>query len=651
MPTTSLRLLHFNDVYHMSGQTLKRNGATISINASHFAFGLEKLTREIQEKDEYKEKPLLLFSGDLFSPSFDSMNSQGANMVTLMKELKPDACLPGNHEFDYKIEQFNKLVDDSKLEWIFSNVIDTNKPGNAAQTPDGLKEYLIFNRGGIKIGMIGVIDDDWINTTGGWPKNFELQPVTVACERLSKKLREEENCDIVIALTHSGLERDIKIAKASLAYPATAERREIIAKTHGVDIVLGGHDYRYYTGNGVEIDGKPENGWDYKTEFTSQDDGLLIVKSGTDFYDLSEVILELEDAPAGSARKKLVKSVKVVRHSTNDEGSLKSMDDIIKNYRKDLDEDFDKPFCLLSGNLDVTESVVRGGESTAGNWIADILGHSFDETQKIHDLGKGPDGVIISGGSIRYDKIISGYLTPRDIREISPFEKTEVVLLELSGDEIYAALEAGLREPGSGNGCFPVISGLRVEWNSAKEAKSRVEKIWTVNAASEVLIERESKGPYYIVTNSFPQDGGDGYTSFKGKEDLCPDGGPVYAVIYLNLLFRQLEQVEITEQNFLDRADRLVQDAEALNEKADKMKDIEDEALTEAELETLHGLEAEAQRLSDESDKLGREADQLGKAGEKGMNPADDKLLPVVEIPALAEDKQRRRLYDLAGKF
>ena len=45
---------------------------------------------------------------------------------------------------------------------------------------------------------------DWISTTGGWPKNFELKSVTVACERLSKKLREEENCDIVIALTHSG---------------------------------------------------------------------------------------------------------------------------------------------------------------------------------------------------------------------------------------------------------------------------------------------------------------------------------------------------------------------------------------------------------------------------------------------------------------
>ncbi len=37
---------------------------------------------------------------------------------------------------------------------------------------------------------------------------------------------------------------------------------------------------------------------------------VLIVKSGTDFRDLSEFTLELEDTPEGSVRKKLVKSIR-----------------------------------------------------------------------------------------------------------------------------------------------------------------------------------------------------------------------------------------------------------------------------------------------------------------------------------------------------
>lgn len=42
-----------------------------------------------------------------------------------------------------------------------------------------------------------------------------------------------------------------------------------------------------------------------------EDDGdVLVVKSGTDFRDLSEIILELEDTPEGSIRKKLIRSIK-----------------------------------------------------------------------------------------------------------------------------------------------------------------------------------------------------------------------------------------------------------------------------------------------------------------------------------------------------
>ena len=37
---------------------------------------------------------------------------------------------------------------------------------------------------------------------------------------------------------------------------------------------------------------------------------VLIVKSGTDFKDLSEFTLELEDTPAGSVRRKLIKSIR-----------------------------------------------------------------------------------------------------------------------------------------------------------------------------------------------------------------------------------------------------------------------------------------------------------------------------------------------------
>ena len=42
-----------------------------------------------------------------------------------------------------------------------------------------------------------------------------------------------------------------------------------------------------------------------------QDNGdVLVVKSGTDFRDLSELTLELADTPEGSVRKKVIRAIR-----------------------------------------------------------------------------------------------------------------------------------------------------------------------------------------------------------------------------------------------------------------------------------------------------------------------------------------------------
>ena len=85
-----------------------------------------------------------------------------------------------------------------------------------------------------------------------------------------------------------------------------------IAFTHGVDVLLGGHDHFYFVSKGV-------TSWeDYdvnkKCLGSEGDKGdILVVKSGTDFRDLTSIELELEDVPKttdGAVRRKLVKSIK-----------------------------------------------------------------------------------------------------------------------------------------------------------------------------------------------------------------------------------------------------------------------------------------------------------------------------------------------------
>jgi hypothetical protein len=89
-----------------------------------------------------------------------------------------------------------------------------------------------------------------------------------------------------------------------------------------VDIILGGHDHLYFVGRGAdEWDNYDLSGHALGAEEDRGD--VLVVKSGTDFRDISEICLELEDTPEGSARKKLISRVtgKCTRLAKDTEGS------------------------------------------------------------------------------------------------------------------------------------------------------------------------------------------------------------------------------------------------------------------------------------------------------------------------------------------
>ncbi len=98
--------------------------------------------------------------------------------------------------------------------------------------------------------------------------------------------------------------QDIQLAKQLFALTPSSQSSDI-ANEHGADIILGGHDHLYFVGRGVD-------GWDnYNLSGhvlgAEEDNGdVLVIKSGTDFRDISEICLELKDTPEGSARKKLI---------------------------------------------------------------------------------------------------------------------------------------------------------------------------------------------------------------------------------------------------------------------------------------------------------------------------------------------------------
>ena len=84
-----------------------------------------------------------------------------------------------------------------------------------------------------------------------------------------------------------------------------------------------------------------------------------------------------------------------------------------------------------------------------------------------------------------------------------------MVKLELTGSQIWEALENGVSQVEQNSGRFPQVSGMSFTYNPKAKAGSRINSVKVGNSPL-------SKGrTYTIATNDFLAKGGDGYTVFK----------------------------------------------------------------------------------------------------------------------------------------
>ncbi|KIY67658.1 Metallo-dependent phosphatase, partial [Cylindrobasidium torrendii FP15055 ss-10] len=535
MPT--LRLIHFNDVYRVQPQKITPNSKE-TIDVTQFS----ALLHEVRSSWPAPDAGLVLFSGDVFSPSVESSVTRGSHMVPVMNQIAPDVSLTGNHDFDFGYPHLVKLVKDSKFPWILSNIVDNT----TGKVPEGLLEFVTFERAGVRIGVIGLVEKEWIGTVSAWPSEFEYRDMKQTGLELSKRLRDpagEYKCDLIIALTHARVPNDVALAKDLLAYSPSHQKQNPVASEHGADILLGGHDHLYYASKGCTWEGYDVN---QEVLGAEQDQGdVLVIKSGTDFRDLSEIDLDLEPTPDGSVRRMVIKSIQGKRRST-EPGSKSDTElrGILDKLLSSVSDTLKKPVCISSVPLDVRSQNIRVSESAAGNWFADVLRHAYDDCLCVE--GGGSDAVFICAGTLRGDSMYGpGHITLGDILEILPFEDP-IVVLELDGQAIWDSLEASLETWPAQEGRFPTISGMRVSWDSSRPAGSRVLGVWLTaeqedsvsmhgssTSVSEVPtprvmdstpIERTKGGrKYKIVTREYMAQGHDGFEAMKGAKYLVDD--------------------------------------------------------------------------------------------------------------------------------
>jgi 5'-nucleotidase len=194
-----------------------------------------------------KEEPnvLLLDAGDVFqgTPYF---NYYGGELeFKIMSMMKYDLCTMGNHDFDNGIDGFYKQLPHAKFDFISANYDFKNTILNGV-----VKPYKIFMKDGLKIGIFALgIQLDGLVDKKLYKETKYYNPIEVA-QDMSRILKFNEKCDLVICLSHLGFiyaNEPEKISDIVLA-----------RTTKNIDLIIGGHTHTFLTKPYIEknLDGE-----------------------------------------------------------------------------------------------------------------------------------------------------------------------------------------------------------------------------------------------------------------------------------------------------------------------------------------------------------------------------------------------------------
>lgn len=413
----AFHILHFNDVYNLAERKKEPVGGT---------------ARFITAANKYRDlNPLVLFSGDIFSPCKLGQTMKGKQMIPFLDRFKVDVACVGNHDLDYGIDRFIQLKEKCNFPWLLTNVIDAETKGPLADALD----HVILEHEGHKIGIVGLAELEWLDSIVSLEEDdYEYEDFVKSGKKWCKKLR-EEGCDIVIALTHMRMPND----------------KILTQKVSDFDLVLGGHDHC--------------------SDVLNINDTLLC-KSGTDFREFTIIKVRtdcsdeaLHNEPHESIinfNKKLIMSYEKV-HVTKEFDPDPEMQAVIDEYWKELDIKMNQPAGYTGVDLDARFDVIRVKESNASNFIADVIRHAYNT-----------ETVIINAGCLRTDEIIpKGLFRWRDVDTLLPIPSA-CVIIRLKGEHMLEALENAVGEVPKLEGRFPCISGITVKYDTSKPKGERI---------------------------------------------------------------------------------------------------------------------------------------------------------------------------------
>jgi 5'-nucleotidase/UDP-sugar diphosphatase len=485
-------ILHTNDIHsRLTGYAPESAYTPLTVNDDKTVGGFARIATVIKaEKELSVGNTLIVDAGDfLMGTLFQGLETKTGFQLRLMKTMGYDIACLGNHEFDYGPEKLAEIIT-SGVErggipaLLLSNAVFNKKdPGDDSLeklfTANIIGSKNIIERDGLKIGffsLMGKVADE--NAAFAPPVTFSRQ-IPLA-KKMVKELKAEK-CDIIICLSHSGIDLDKN-------GNWTGEDVRLAEKVRGIDIIISGHTHtrldKPLIVNGIPIVQSGEYG-----QFV----GKLVIgykngKTAVEDY----ALIPIDDRIAGDPEVNRI--IEEQKQAINNQ-ILKPIG--LDYYKSVAETDF-----LLECN---EQGDIKG--SNLGPLVADAI-HSYINNH----VKPAIDVSMVAVGVIR-DKIVPGYQSAPDIFRVMSMGSGEdnipgypLAKLFVTGKELKSILEilqvAGNSTPA--NYCY--YSGIRVEINPDKGLLKKITRIQIIHPdgiTADVDFSRKNSQLYSIAANSY----------------------------------------------------------------------------------------------------------------------------------------------------
>ena len=434
----------------------------------------------------HKSADLLVDAGDHVQGGVIGTLSKGEYIVDIMNYLKYDAAVPGNHEFDYGMDQFLHIAKDlAKYPYISANF--TGKDGKPY-----FDAYKMFEVKGVKVAFVGVCTPEtFTKSTPTYFQDANGNYIYGFCEGnngadLYKAVQsaidaaKAAGADYVIGLGHLGIDEQ----------SSPWMSKEVIANTTGFDAFIDGHSHSTFSETIKDKSGK-------------------------------EVVFEQTGTKLANVGKLTIKTDGTIAHENIDLSAVEEDADA-KAYIAGITEKFDALQKKVVAKTTVTlttkgadgKRAVRSAETNLGDLCADA-----------YRLLLGADVAFVNGGGVRAD-INAGDITYGDIINVHPFGNS-ACLVEVTGQQLKDALELGSAAYPCESGGFLQVSGLTYTINAdipssvVKNDKSEFVKVDGAYRVSDIMVGGQPldvNKTYTLASHNYMlKDAGDGYTMFGTK--------------------------------------------------------------------------------------------------------------------------------------